>query len=60
MPIKFKAVGAETKRLIDLGNQVIRDCRALVATGAGNQKQNVTRTQGRSHYLTGVVQNHPN
>jgi hypothetical protein len=60
MPIRFKAVNAETKRLIDLGNQVIRDCRALIAMGAANQVQNVSASLGRSHYLTGVVQNHPN
>ena len=30
MPIKFKAVTAETKRLIDIGDRVIRECRALV------------------------------
>ena len=52
MPFKFKAVSAETKSLIDLGNQVIRDCRAIVAMGAGNQVQNVASTQGRSAYLT--------
>ena len=56
MPFKFKAISAETKRLIDIGNQVIRDCRAIVAMGAGNQVQNVASTQGRSAYLTAAVQ----
>jgi hypothetical protein len=59
MPFKFKAVSAETKRLIDLGNEVIQDCRALVAMGAGNQKQNVSSSQGKSALLTSAVQKHP-
>jgi hypothetical protein len=60
MPFKFKAVTAKTKRLIDLGNQVIRDCRALIAMGAGNQVQDVASSQGRSHYFTSVVQKNRN
>jgi FYVE zinc finger len=56
MPFKFKSVSTETKRLIDLGDQVIRDCRAIVAMGAGNQVQNVAKTQGKSAYLTAAVQ----
>jgi hypothetical protein len=51
MPIQFKAVSAETKRLIDIGNRVIRECRALVAMGASNQLQDVLRTRGRSNLL---------
>jgi hypothetical protein len=60
MPIRFKAVSAETKRLLDVADQVNRACRALVAMGAGNQRPNVSASQGRSHYLTGEVQSHPN
>jgi hypothetical protein len=39
--VQIKAVSAETNRLIDLGNEVIQDCRALVSMGAGNQVENV-------------------
>jgi FYVE zinc finger len=56
MPFRFKAVSAETKHLIDLGDEVIRDCRALVKFGAGNQKQNVLQSHGISAYLTAKVQ----
>jgi hypothetical protein len=60
MPIRFKAVSAETKRLIDLGNEVIQICRAIVKMGAGNQEQTVRATQGRSSHLTWLVHHHPN
>jgi hypothetical protein len=60
MPYKFKAVSAQTKLLIDYSNKVIQKCRAIVAMGAGNQRDDVRRTQGRANYLSRVTQSDPN
>ena len=40
MPYKFKAVSAN-KILNDYSNKVIQKCRAIVAMGAGNQRDDV-------------------
>jgi hypothetical protein len=60
MPFAFYEVDAETKRLLDIGNDVIQKCRAIVAFGAGNQDDTIRDTGGWSSLLTGAVQNNPN
>jgi hypothetical protein len=60
MPFRFSAVSAELKRLLDIGDDVIRKSRALVVMGAGNQKANIVKSKGVSSVLTGAVQNNAN
>src|SRR5712671_1098016 len=60
MKFRFFAVSAESKRLLDIGDDVIKKCRAIVVMGAGNQKTNITQSKGLSSILTGAVQSNAN
>jgi FYVE zinc finger len=55
MPIRFGAVSQATKRFIDIGDEVIQECRALVQFGAGNQKADVEQSKGKAFWLTEKV-----
>jgi hypothetical protein len=60
VPFRFIEVSAELKRLLDIGDDVIKKCRAIVVMGAGNQKAGIVKSKGVSSILTGAVQNNPN